>query len=69
MIELRIQELLAERNMTQKELCHLSGLRPTTVSEMVRGVRSAVNLKHLEAIMLSLEIEDFNKLFRSSGDK
>ncbi|MFD2446582.1 helix-turn-helix domain-containing protein [Bacillus sp. CGMCC 1.16607] len=64
MIQLRIDEILRERGMNQKDLCELSGLRPTTVSEMVRGVRTAVNLRHLETIMNSLGIEDFNQIIK-----
>ncbi|MDZ5473272.1 helix-turn-helix transcriptional regulator [Bacillus sp. 31A1R] len=64
MIQLRIDEILRDRGMNQKDLCELSGLRPTTVSEMVRGVRTSVNLKHLETIMNSLDIEDFNQIIK-----
>ena len=68
MIHLRINEILNERHMTQKELCEQSGLRPTTVSEMVRGIRSAVNLKHLDIIMETLDITDFNEILKRGGD-
>ena len=64
MIELRINEILQERKMNQKDLCELSGLSPTTVSEMCRGVRSTVNLKHLETLIDALEINDFNKILK-----
>lgn len=62
MIQLRLDEILETRNMNQKELCELSGLRPTTVSEMCRGIRTAINLKHLETLMNALEIDDFNQI-------
>lgn len=62
MIRLRVNEILKEREMSQKALCELSGLSPTTVSEMCRGVRTAVNLKHLETLIDALEIEDFNQI-------
>lgn len=50
--------------MSQKALCELSGLRPTTVSEMCRGVRTTVNLQHLETLIDALEIEDFNQILK-----
>lgn len=62
MIQLKLDEILENRNMNQKELCELSGLRPTTVSEMCRGIRTAINLKHLETLMNALEIDDFNQI-------
>lgn len=64
MIRLRINEILKEREMSQKALCELSGLRPTTVSEMCRGVRTTVNLQHLETLIDTLEIEDFNQILK-----
>ncbi|MBM7687509.1 transcriptional regulator [Enterococcus ureilyticus] len=64
MIRLKINEILKEKEMNQKELCEISGLRPTTVSEMCRGVRSTVNLKHLEMLIDALEIEDFNQILK-----
>ena len=64
MIQLRINEILEARNMSQKDLCALSGLRPTAVSEMCRGVRTAINLKHLETLIEALEIDDFNQILK-----
>lgn len=62
MIKLLVNDILVERNMTQKDLCKLSGLNPSTISEICRGIRGAINTKHLEAIMDALEIEDFNQI-------
>lgn len=64
MISLRINEILKEKELTQKDICLISGLRPTTVSEMCRGVRTAINLRHLETLMDALEIDDFNEILR-----
>lgn len=64
MIQLRIDELLKEHNMNQKELCQHTGLRPTTVSEMVRGIRTSINLKHLEKVMNAFNINDFNEILK-----
>ena len=62
MIRLLVDEILIEKNMSQKDLCRLSGLNPSTISEICRGIRGAINTKHLEAIMNALEIEDFNQI-------
>ncbi|MGG5757952.1 helix-turn-helix domain-containing protein [Bacillus toyonensis] len=61
--------MLDERNMIQKELCFVTGLRPTTVSEMAREIRTVVILKHLDKLMTALEIKDINDVFTKEDDK
>ena len=61
-IQLRLNELLKERNLTQKEFAKLSGIREATVSELCRNVRDGINKTHLNKIANTLNIEDINSL-------
>ncbi|MFA1812783.1 helix-turn-helix domain-containing protein (plasmid) [Bacillus anthracis] len=55
--------------MKQKELAKLSGLRESTVSDMVRGIRTSVNLDSLEKVMDCLDITDYNEMFEKVEEK
>ncbi|WP_440604621.1 helix-turn-helix domain-containing protein [Bacillus sp. GB_SG_008] len=61
--------MLKERDMKQKELAELSGLRESTVSDMVRGIRTSVNLDSLEKVMDCLDITDYNEMFEKVEEK
>lgn len=63
MIRIRLNEILKERNMKQKDLAIASGLRESSISDMVRGIRTSVNLESLEKVMDCLNITDYNKIF------
>ncbi|RWS39052.1 XRE family transcriptional regulator [Bacillus mycoides] len=69
MIKLRLSDILKERDMKQKELAELSGLRESTVSDMVRGIRTSVNLDSLEKVMDCLDITDYNEMFEKVEEK
>jgi len=69
MIKIRLNEILKERNMLQKDLAIASGLRESSVSDMVRGIRNSVNLDSLEKVMDCLEITDYNEIFEKVEDE
>ncbi|MFK4312342.1 MULTISPECIES: helix-turn-helix domain-containing protein [unclassified Bacillus (in: firmicutes)] len=69
MIKLRLNEILKEREMRQKDLAQASGLRESSISDMVRGIRSTVNLEQLEKVMSCLEITDYNEIFEKVEEK
>jgi putative transcriptional regulator len=70
LIKLRLSDILRERDMKQKELAELSGLRESTVSDMVRGIRTSVNLDSLEKVMDCLDITpDYNEMFEKVEEK
>ncbi|WP_306615425.1 helix-turn-helix transcriptional regulator [Bacillus anthracis] len=69
MIKLRLNEILKEREMRQKDLAKASGLRESSISDMVRGIRSTVNLEQLEKVMNCLEITDYNEIFEKVEEK
>lgn len=61
-IRLRVKEILEERDFTQKKLAQLSGIRESTISDIVRGTRTVINFEHLSRIAETLEITDISQL-------
>jgi putative transcriptional regulator len=53
---LRIKQILLERNITQKELAEMTGLREATISEISNNSRTVINKSHLSNIMDALDI-------------
>lgn len=62
MVKLRLKEILIEKQITQKELANMSGLRPNTISDMVRNNRTCVNIKNLEKVCDALKIKDIREI-------
>ena len=46
-IKLKIKGLLVKRGITQKELSKLTGIRESTISEIVRESKTVLNFEHL----------------------
>ena len=61
-VKLKIKEILEERNITQKYLASMSGIRESTISDIVRGTRTVINFEHLSKIAEALDITDISKL-------
>lgn len=61
-LRVRLKDVLRERNMTQKELAALSGLRENTISEVANNTRKTIDRSVIAIIANSLEIEDLNEL-------
>jgi putative transcriptional regulator len=61
-IVLKIDKILEQRGMTQGKLAELTELRPSTISEIIRGTRSVINKEHLAKIAQVLEITDIGDL-------
>lgn len=61
-VKLKIKEILEERNITQKHLASMSGIRESTISDIVRGTRTVINFEHLSKIAEALDITDISKL-------
>lgn len=62
-IHFRGLEILEERNMTQKELAKLTGIRPAGISELCSNQRISFNRKHIDKIAEVLNITDVRELF------
>ena len=61
-VKLKVKELLEERNITQKKLAQISGIRESTISDIVRGTRTVINFEHLSKISEALEIDNISQL-------
>ena len=61
-VKLKVKELLEERNITQKKLAQISGIRESTISDIVRGTRTVINFEHLSRIAEALEIDNISQL-------
>ena len=53
---------MEERGLTQKKLSELSGVRESTISDIVRGSRTLINFEHFEKIARALEISEITEL-------
>ena len=62
-IVIKIDDLLKERNVTQKDLAQMTGMRVGTVSEIVNGKGISFNKVQLLSIMVALRITDFSEIF------
>lgn len=63
-VEVLINDLLAERNMSLRELARLSGIEPSNLSNLANGKRKRIYLEHIERIADALEIEDISRIMR-----
>ncbi|WP_195536203.1 helix-turn-helix domain-containing protein [Bacillus paralicheniformis] len=61
-VQLKLAQVLLDRKMSQKELCELTGIRPATLSVIIRNNTDKINYRHLGIIMTQLEITDFNEI-------
>ena len=61
-VKLKVKELLEERNITQKKLAQISGIRDSTISDIVRGTRTVINFEHLSMIAEALEFDNISQL-------
>ncbi|WP_201319376.1 helix-turn-helix transcriptional regulator [Paenibacillus sp. EPM92] len=56
-VVVKLKEILAERNMSQRELARLTGLRPNTISHLCSNGVDRVHLSTFEIICKTLNIE------------
>ena len=54
MIKNHLSRILGERRMRQADLIRLTGIRPTTISELYNEVAERVSLDHLDKICEAL---------------
>ena len=63
-VELLINDLLAERSLSLRELARLSGIEPSNLSNLANGKRERIYLEHIERIADALEITDISKIMK-----
>lgn len=61
-IKLKVKDALEKRELSQKRLAEMSGIRESTISDIVRGTRTVINFEHLSKIAEALEITDIREL-------
>lgn len=61
-IKLKVKEAIENRGLNQKKLAEMSGIRESTISDIVRGTRTVINFEHLSKIAEALEITDIREL-------
>ena len=61
-VSIKLKELLDKKCMTQKRLAELSGVRESTISDIVRGSRTVINFTHLAKIAEALEVDDIRDI-------
>lgn len=61
-IKMKLRSLIESRNITQKQLAQMTGLRESTISSIARNAQTAINYEHLSKIAEALEIQDIREL-------
>lgn len=61
-IELRLHYALKQRNLKQRDLARMTGLRPNAISNMYRGFPERLSIDHIERIANALKITDIREL-------
>jgi putative transcriptional regulator len=61
-LRIKLDEVLKDRNMSQKELARLTGIRPAAISELYNNQRKSINREHIEKIAAALDISDISEL-------
>lgn len=61
-VKLKVKEALDKRELSQKKLAEMSGIRESTISDIVRGTRTVINFEHLSKIAEALEVTDIREL-------
>ena len=59
---IKLDDLLKERGLTQKDLANLTGMRVGTISEIVNGKGISLNKIQLLSIMVALRLTSLNQL-------
>ena len=61
-VKLKVKEALESRKLSQKKLAEMSGIRESTISDIVRGTRTVIDFEHLSKIAEALEVTDIREL-------
>ena len=61
-VKLKVKEVIEQRGITQKKLAERSGIRESTISDIVRGTRTVINFEHLSKIAEALEVNSITEL-------
>lgn len=62
---LRLKELLAERNISQKEFAKMTSMREATISELINDARISYNKKYIATCMEALGLTDISQIVQT----
>ena len=57
MVKLNLSKLLADRGMTQSELAHITGIRPSTICDIYNNNCTFIKLDNIDKICSVLECD------------
>ena len=61
-VTIKINELIAQRGISIRELSRLTDIRHATLSELSNQKRKNINFNHIEKITEALNIDDIREL-------
>ncbi|WP_085508816.1 helix-turn-helix domain-containing protein [Thalassobacillus devorans] len=61
-LRIKLDHLMKERGLTQRELSEEAGVRQAAISQLARGYVSRISIDHIERIATALNITDINEL-------
>ncbi|MCM3705850.1 MULTISPECIES: helix-turn-helix domain-containing protein [Cytobacillus] len=61
-IRVKLDEVLKNKDLTQKQLAEMTGLRAASISELYNNQRTSINKEHLQKIAEALNINDISEL-------
>lgn len=61
-VEFRLKQTLKKRGIKQKELAEMTGLRPSSITNMCRSYLERVSLDHVSRIATALKITDIREI-------
>lgn len=53
-VKIKLKQLLEAKEMSQAELAKLTGIRPSTISDLCNGKADFIKLEHISAICKAL---------------
>lgn len=62
-IRSHLKDILKLKGISQIELSKMTGIRPSTITDIISNTKSSINIKHTLAIANALEIRDLNLLY------
>ena len=61
-LRLRLDEVLQEKNISQRKLSKLTGIYPNAIGNMCRNTGTSINKEYLSKIAEVLDIDDIRML-------
>ena len=60
--KIHLRRVLIDRNLTQRDLHHMTGIREASISLLAKDKLERLQLDHLERIASALDIKDIREL-------